>query len=174
MYVLERTFCSIPRLWIWFFLSWRAQISVAFPSFPLAAQECPLLQLPASHSAAEQLFLWEMANPFNSSRFSPLAAARCWPVTVCRHCCIRKHTQLHQHGGTPPWLCSGSCGFPWVGCAVLPGDMQNHGIAGCREDGCTDLERSVWVVAMAPVDSRVCNLLMWYGMGKRVLWEHRA
>lgn len=134
MCVLEWTFCSVPRLWIWFFLSWQAQISVAFSLFLLTAQECPLLQLLATHSTAEQLLLCETAKPFNSSRLSPLTAARCWAFPICRACCIHKYTQLCGHGGAPPRLCGGSCVFPWVGCAVLRGRMQNHGIAGHQED----------------------------------------
>lgn len=82
-----------------------------------------------------------MANSFNSSRLSPLTAARCCVFTICRVCCIHKCTQLREHGGTPPRLCSGGCGFPWVGCVVLLGGIHNHGIAGHQEDAWHRLEK---------------------------------
>jgi len=66
-----------------------------------------------------------MAKSFNSSRLF----LNCSKVLGIHHKC----TLLCGHGGTAPQLCSGNWGFPWVGCVVLPGGVQNHGIAAHQE-----------------------------------------
>lgn len=134
----------------------------------LAAQEYPLLQLLASHSTTEQLFLSETPNLFNSSRLLPFTALRCWASIICRVISIHGCTQLHGYAGIYHGCVVASVGVPG-GCVVLPGDMQNRGIAGIRRIPGTDLERSVQAVVMAPGDSWVCSWLLWFRMGKSSL-----